>query len=286
MNSARRTNAISATLLVMFSVMFFAAPLSAQTSQSQAAAQKANQSRVSQPRKPSSLHLTLAPNTRVETSVAAAANLNVMTDRGVLDHTANDGDNGSGSAASEMLTQTKALDKFTSIEISGALCPIEIVCGSSPSLTVTADRASLYNFDYNVSGGTLELSGAIHRTGTMIKITVPMLEDIEISGAQSVKILKLANKEFSADLSGACTLELTGKTKKLWLDITGACMVNARELEAEKVTVESCGASVATVFAAREICASASGVSRVMYAGKPTVVRKDVDGLAVVKAKD
>jgi hypothetical protein len=191
-------------------------------------------------------------------------------------------------AAFGLVTETRTLENFTKLEVSGALCLIEVTCQQqTPSITITAAPSFVKTFNYEVGGNTLELSGALMGgKGTAIKITVPTLESIDMSGAQMVRILKINTKEFSVDMSGACQLELTGKVKKLWIDISGGSFINARELQAEKVMIETCGASAADVFAQQEICASASGVSKVMYYGKPAVVRKESSGLGVIKAKD
>jgi hypothetical protein len=191
-------------------------------------------------------------------------------------------------ARSGLVTETRTLENFTALEVSGALCLIEVTCQQqTPSITITAAPSFVKTFNYEVSGNTLELSGALMGgKGTAIKITVPSLESVDMSGAQMVRVLKINTKEFSVDVSGACNLELAGKVKKLWIDMSGGSVINARDLQAEKVIIETCGASAADVFAQQEICASASGVSKVMYYGKPPVVRKESSGLGVIKAKD
>jgi hypothetical protein len=193
------------------------------------------------------------------------------------------------SAATTTTTnEPRTLPNFTSLSAQGALCVIEVVCQPGPpTMTITAEPWMLQAISAEVNDDVLEISGSTGmRHGASIRISVPKLESVELSGVQTVKISKIASKEFSVDMSGMCKLELSGKVHKLWLDISGSCVVNARDLQADKVVVESSGASTASVFVGRELCASASGVSKVMYSGKPSVVNKDVSGLGVVKAKD
>ncbi len=190
--------------------------------------------------------------------------------------------------ATDGSTETRVLANFKSIEASGAMCMIEVICGQQPSITITADPTTLrrLNKHIEVDDGVLTISGGIGRNSATIRVTVPMLERIEMSGIQYVKISNLIGKEFIAELSGDCQLDLTGKVKKLSIETTGHCEVRASELMAEMVTLEASGASKIEVSVTREICASASGVSKVIYRGKPSVARKEIDGLAVIKARD
>jgi len=181
--------------------------------------------------------------------------------------------------------ETRTLPNFTAIEASGALCLIEVTCQQQPSISFVG-FSSTRGVDVDIDDGVLTLSGAARGNNLVIKIGVPTLESIELTGAQMVKIAKLSTQEFNVDMSGACQLELSGKVKKLWLGISGASFVNAKELQSDVVVVESCGASKADVHVVREICASASGVSKISYSGKPSTVRKEASGLAIIKSKD
>jgi len=183
--------------------------------------------------------------------------------------------------------EARPLPNFTAISASGALCLIEVTCQQQPSISFVG-FSSTKGLNVEVDDdGVLTLGGAAARgSNLVIRIGVPTLESIELTGAQMVKIAKLSTQEFAVDMSGACQLELSGKVKKLWLGISGASFVNAKELQSEVVVVESCGASKADVHVVREICASASGVSKISYSGKPSTVRKETSGLAIIKSKD
>lgn len=184
--------------------------------------------------------------------------------------------------------ETRTLDNFSGLSIRGALCVIEVVCGYPPSITVSGEaevvKKILHAID--IDDDDLELHGCYGRGATHIKITVPFLDRIELEGAQYVKISNLSAKYFQAELEGSCTLDLQGKVKKMSIETSGACEVKAAETLAEIVMVESDGASKVTVSVTKELCATASGVARILYVGNPATVRKNTDDLAVIKARN
>lgn len=67
--------------------------------------------------------------------------------------------------------------------------------------------------------------------------------------------------------------------------MSGASKLDAENLKAENVSVDSSGASSATVFVTNELKADLSGATNVTYLGSPKNVQKKTSGASSVKEK-
>jgi len=79
-------------------------------------------------------------------------------------------------------------------------------------------------------------------------------------------------------LSGASQATLTGSTKKLTIENSGASRLTARDFAAESVNAELSGASHAEVHAEAELHVAAAGASTLRYTGEPTQVHGETNG--------
>ena len=111
------------------------------------------------------------------------------------------------------------------------------------------------------------------------------MDDLDASGACKVLIEKINNENFSADLSGACSIELSGETKSFSADISGAMNLEAIELKAERVNIDASGASSAEVYASESLYVDASGASNIYFSGNPMDVGSDLSGAASIENK-
>jgi hypothetical protein len=181
--------------------------------------------------------------------------------------------------------EMQGVPNFTSIEIDGAGLLIEITCQqSSPNVQIVGEKSGApRTITTEVDDGTLYISGTPSSSRVVVKVSVPRLEQLEINGAQVVKVYNLASPELSVEIAGASSLEAFGKVRKLNLDVTGAGMVNLKELAVESLFIECAGAAKAVTTVEKQIHATATGVSKILYYGKPTSVKKESCGLAVIK---
>jgi hypothetical protein len=134
----------------------------------------------------------------------------------------------------------------------------------------------------DIDDGQLQIRGAsgmFGKKGVIVKVTVQTLDDIQMSGANTIKIIRLNTNQLDVEMSGACMLDVSGKARKFNVEASGACIVNAKDLIAEKIVVEADGASKIIVNAEKQLCASVSGVSKIVYYGDPKTVNKDVCGM-------
>lgn len=176
------------------------------------------------------------------------------------------------------------VSNFTAIEIDGAGLLIEITCQQQPNVQIVGEKSGApRTINTEIDEGTLYITGTPTNSRVVVKVSVPKLEQLEINGAQVVKLYNLASPELSVQIDGASTLEAFGKVRKLNLEVAGAGMVNLKELSVESLFVECAGAAKAVTTVEKQIHATATGVSKILYYGKPSSVKKESCGLAVIK---
>ncbi len=126
-----------------------------------------------------------------------------------------------------------------------------------------------------------------------VKLTMPELSKIKLSGACSAEAagfsgdrididlsgasdadLNLDFDEINIELSGSADLIIAGSADDLIVDMSGTSSLNALSLESKNADVTTGGVSSAKVFATRLLEVQANGASSVKYKGDP---RLDID---------
>jgi hypothetical protein len=178
------------------------------------------------------------------------------------------GEKGSGN----LVTESRDVDTFSSIEASGAInVELTVDPGASHTVTVTYDDNILDNVITRVAGDTLvlELDGSLNLTGNadrVVVVTMPDLAGIEASGASGV--------------------HGSGSASTYSLDASGASRVDVRDLEAIDIDVDVSGASDVDLFATGTVRGEVSGASDVKVYGKPISVLIDSSGASTVDIVD
>jgi hypothetical protein len=192
-----------------------------------------------------------------------------------------DGKFGSGQKGSGKLeTEERTVEPFTSIDMSiGA--DLIITIGSPQKLTVTIDDNLLDNIRTRVRGKTLEIEshGSFStKKNCVIEITVPSLEEIDISGSGEITLKDLDAKEFTFDMSGSGSFEATGKVEQLFIELSGSGEIDTRDLMAQDVEVDISGSGSAVVYAANSLDGDITGSGNIRYINEPEHVSTRVTG--------
>lgn len=178
------------------------------------------------------------------------------------------GEQGSGN----LMTESRDVDTFTSIEASGAINVVLTVDpATTHSVTVTYDDNILDNVVTLVTDDTLvlELNGSLNLTGNadrMVMVTMPGLAVLDASGASEV--------------------QASGSASAYKLDASGASQMDLRDLEALDIDVDVSGASDVDLFATGTVRGEVSGASDVKVYGKPISVLIDSSGASSVDIVD
>lgn len=184
-------------------------------------------------------------------------------------------------------TETRNVSGFTKIDASGAVS-VEISVQKDFSVEVQADDNLLANIKTEVSGDTLKIYSEDRispKTKINIKVSMPKIEDLEVSGASSANVANANADSLELKASGASKIKIDGTVKELKGDASGASTIDAENLKAEEAEIEASGASKAIVSATNDLEVNASGASKITYVGEPKNIKQNSSGASSVTKK-
>src|SRR5215213_441477 len=183
-------------------------------------------------------------------------------------------------------TEKRQVAPFTSITTEGAF-NIEVTCQKPLSVEVEADDNVLEYVSTNVTNNLLRLKNSRSisvNEPVKIRISVPNLEGLSVSGAGKIEIKGMNNEKFEIDSNGAPSIVVSGTTKLIDINTNGAGKIDTHNLHATRGVVESNGVSRVDLDVADQLDVTVSGPSSVFYKGDP-VVNKNVHGPGKVEKR-
>jgi len=175
--------------------------------------------------------------------------------------------------------QKRDVSAFTSISTEGAF-NVDVVCQKAQSLEIEGDDNILPLVSTEVSNGVLRLKNEKNYSVSQpvtIKISVPNIDGLTVSGAGMIDVSGLKNDKFELDSEGAPQIKVSGITKVVDIDTSGAAKIDTHNLHATKGVVDSKGVSTIDVDVKDQLDVTISGPSVVTYEGDPTV-KKTING--------
>lgn len=194
----------------------------------------------------------------------------------------------------EEVTEDLPITAFEKLEIWGML-NVLVTDGPAYSLTARGSRRAISNVKVRLRGKWLKIGSSFffwHRQYDLfLTITTPNLSKLDVSGACTVQLtgfkelpgldiditgasnvsLEGEVQSLNIDITGASRLTLVGHGNQLTADITGASALHALKYPVDVATIEVTGACTAQVHAIRTLKAEATGASKVEYHGDPSV---------------
>ena len=119
------------------------------------------------------------------------------------------------------------------------------------------------------------------RIGLSVKVTVPRLDGVALSGSGSICAQGLDAEQLQVALSGSGDVELAGRARRLDIHMSGSGDTDATALAASDVAVDISGSGDADLVAHETLDVAISGSGDVRYAGDPKVHRS-VSGLSLI----
>ena len=194
-----------------------------------------------------------------------------------------EGTSGSGKTKVEK----RSLQGFTAVNISGAF-EVEIVAQQGPSVEVEGDDNLLPLVRTEVNKGVLDIFNEKPfetKNAIRVRISAPQLDAVSTSGASDIVVSNVKSDDFNVSTSGAGSLKISGEAKEFDLEMSGAGELDAKDLRAERVSVNSSGAAEANVYASEELRVQASGAGTVNYYGDPKKIDENTSGGASLSKK-
>ena len=179
------------------------------------------------------------------------------------------------------------VSSFKSISTQGAF-DIDVVSQKPLGLEIEGDDNVLPLVTTEVSNGVLYVKSLRPYSTSQpitLRIAVPDLEGLSVSGAGTINVSGLKSEKFEIDANGAPTIKVSGETKLVDIDTNGAGNIDTHKLRAARAVVDSKGVSRVEVYAGEQLDVSVAGPSHVTYEGNP-VVKQTVHGPGSVDKKE
>jgi len=176
-------------------------------------------------------------------------------------------------------TEKRTLASFNAINTQGAFS-IDVNNQKPASFEIETDDNILPLISTEVSNGVLRLKNEKNYSVSQpvtIKIFVPNIDGLTVSGAGMIDVSGLKNDKFEIDSEGAPQIKVSGITKVVDIDTSGAARIDTHNLHAAKGVVDSKGVSKVDVDVKDQLDVTISGPSVVTYEGDPTV-KKTING--------
>lgn len=191
-------------------------------------------------------------------------------------------------------TKTFTAKDFDRLAIGNAF-HINVIEAGSFKIEAAGDRRDIDDLLVEERNGKLKIyfrnNFRIRRYRMNINIEMPALKEVDFSGATVSSIKGFDNttdmkivlsgasestfltspKTYDVDLSGASTLDLEGKSQKIYAELSGASTLNAFSTETVEASLNLSGASNSKVTVAQQLKITASGASKVRYRGDAKV---------------
>ena len=207
----------------------------------------------------------------------------------------------------KIVTKPISVSSFSKLQV-GSAFEVNVSFGDQEALTLRIDDNLADHVDAGVSGGTLHIGlkprTSVHDATLKADVTARSLTSIELSGASRVHLsselsgpsVKLTASgaseldgsvradEVSLSLSGASSAKLSGNAARLVVSGSGACKLDALQLQSTDLEISLSGASDASVSVSGTISAVVSGASNLRYRGSPRFIKKEASGASDIQS--
>lgn len=184
----------------------------------------------------------------------------------------------------KLIEDQRSVSPFSAVALSGHL-NLKLEQGPEQRLVIVGDDNIVPLVEATVSDGKLRLSSTKSYRSTedvTVKIVVPKLEGLDLSGATDAYLSKLDGPALTVSASGAAKVSLDGHVDRLALDLSGASEIDGFGLKAKSVNVRASGAGDVKVYASESLEVMASGAVSVEVSGDPKNVSQNVKGAATI----
>ena len=180
----------------------------------------------------------------------------------------------------ESISELREVHNFNRFDVSGNF-DVNIKVGENERVEIFAESNLMKFIKTRVKKNTLYLSTRKNLRPTedlMVLISVPKLYAIDCSGINDIVAENIDSEKFDIDLSGAGSINISGKTGLLRIDVSGAADLMAKELITEDIRIDVSGAANAEIFASNSCKAEVSGAGFIELYGDATDVNMDISG--------
>ncbi len=181
------------------------------------------------------------------------------------------------------------VSKFNKVDIGGDF-KVDIRRGKSQRVRIKTDSNLQEYITVSVSDKTLRIETKkfynINPTKQIeVRIRVPKLEKVTLSGSTNANIRNIRGDDFTLDVNGSTKAKLRGYIDDLIIRSNGSGDINARYVTAKHVKVKISGSGNVVVNAREGLNVDIAGSGNVKYYGRPEMEQKVAGSGKIERAK-
>lgn len=187
----------------------------------------------------------------------------------------------------DLISEIREFDEFENIDVSGNF-EVIIEVGEEQNVEIVAESNLLKYIKTKVKKETLFINSRKNlrpRKDLKIIVKVEDLYSIECAGVNEICAKGIDSDEFYIDLSGAGSINISGTTAMLRIDVSGAADLMAKNLITENISIDVSGAANAEVYASNSCIAEVSGAGFIELYGDATDVNMDISGAGSIERR-
>jgi hypothetical protein len=184
-------------------------------------------------------------------------------------------------------TEKRAVASFNSLDVNFA-GSIQVRSQGQESLTISGDDNIIQFITTEVKNGTLYIRGTkgySPRQKLQIMVSTPDVRRFVFDGVGEANLSNIKNDRLEIVVKGVGNLSATGETKELDITLSGVGSVDAKNLHAGNVKVNSTAIGAVDLYATRQLDIKASGLGEINYYGNPKIVNKQAEGIGKINQR-
>ncbi len=182
-------------------------------------------------------------------------------------------------------TSRRDLRPFETVSFADA-GEIEIAAGKTQSVALDSEEQDLSEIKTEVRDHTLYITRETHwwlfgfgdRENYRVRIELPHLAGLIVSGAARVRVKGLEGGDVAVTLTGATEMDAEGHVDSVALTMTGANKASFPNLILDTAVVTTVGAGEVLIKPAKVLTVTVIGAGHVSYEGAPHITKTMVGG--------
>lgn len=187
----------------------------------------------------------------------------------------------------EKISHLREHTNFSGVKIIGSF-DSEVIVDKEFKVELEGDEKYFENVKSEVLQGNLiiysEKKYVSPKERIKVKIVVPQLKNLIVSGNSSSEVSNVRISELSVTLNGSSTAKIIGEAKNLDLTVNGESEFYAEKFRVENAKCKLHGASKATISVSDKLEVEAFGASSLEYLGSPKKITQNITGGSEVKS--
>jgi len=184
-------------------------------------------------------------------------------------------------------TENRAVASFDSLDVNFAGA-IAVRSQEQQSLEISGDDNIIPFITTEVKNGTLYVratKGYSPQQKLQIRVSTPNVKRFVFDGVGDANLFNIKNDRLAIVVTGVGSFSVSGETKELDITLSGVGSVDAKNLRAVNVKVNSNAVGSVDLYVTRQLDINSTGIGEVNYYGNPKIVNKQAEGIGKINKR-